>query len=95
MLQYLLQVGFCLSGPAAVLTRPQNEEGGDDETENAEINLPNDLPWLGHAFPFATAAETRLNVRQSLYSSLPDAETARRMSNVYYRHCAWMCVLPC
>lgn len=74
---------------------PQNEEGGDDESENAEIHLPNDIPWLGHAFPFATANETKLNLRQSLYSSLPDAEKARRLATIYYRHCAWMCVWSC
>ncbi|EKM50386.1 uncharacterized protein PHACADRAFT_263665 [Phanerochaete carnosa HHB-10118-sp] len=68
----------------------QNEEGGDDEAENTEIHLPADIPWLGHAFPFATANETKLNIRQSLYSSLPEVEKARRLATVYYRHCAWM-----
>jgi hypothetical protein len=86
-----------LTPPAALsvctqLTFSQNEEGGGDETENAEIHLPNDLPWLGHAFPFATAAESRLQVRQWLLSSLPDAETASRLSKIYYKHCAWMWV---
>lgn len=73
---------------------PQNEEGEDDETEIAEIILPNDLslPWLGHAFPFATVTKARLEVRQLLFTSLPERETARRMAEVYYRHCAWMCV---
>lgn len=68
----------------------KNEEGGDDETENAEISLPADIPWLSHTFPFATANATKLNMRQSLYSSLPDVEKARRLVNIYYKYCAWM-----
>ncbi|KIP05474.1 hypothetical protein PHLGIDRAFT_108161 [Phlebiopsis gigantea 11061_1 CR5-6] len=68
----------------------QNEEGGDDETENAEIALPTDLPWLGYTFPFATVTDTKLEVRRSLFNALPNSEKASHLAAIYYRHCAWM-----
>ena len=67
--------------------------GGDDETENAEIALPTDIPWLSHIFPFApTPSETRLDVRHFLLSSLPEVGQARHLVQIYYRHSGWMYV---
>jgi hypothetical protein len=55
--------------------------------------MPSDVPWLAHAFPFASSVnETAENVRASIVSILPSVEVARSLYGTYYRHAAWMYV---
>ncbi|TFK91717.1 hypothetical protein K466DRAFT_541117 [Polyporus arcularius HHB13444] len=69
----------------------QNEAGSDDEEDSPQIQLPTDIPWLSHTFPFSTAVtETAAGIRNSVLASLPDHAKARELVNLYYKHAAWM-----
>ncbi|KAI0788807.1 fungal-specific transcription factor domain-containing protein [Abortiporus biennis] len=66
-------------------------EQGRDEEDTAQVPLPSDIPWLSHTFPFnSNPTETISEVRLSLTGFLPDINNARRLSELYYRHAAWM-----
>ncbi|KAI0716023.1 hypothetical protein C8T65DRAFT_642581 [Cerioporus squamosus] len=68
-----------------------NEAGSDDEEDGPQIQLPTDIPWLSHTFPFSTAInETAAGIRSSVLASLPDHAKARELVNLYYKHAAWM-----
>lgn len=70
----------------------QNEEPRDEEgTSRPELGLPNDLPWLSHAFPFTSSVKaSSQNVRETLMGCLPDPLEARRLADIYYNNAAWM-----
>ncbi|KAF8630740.1 hypothetical protein AX17_005335 [Amanita inopinata Kibby_2008] len=71
----------------------KNEEGSDaeDESPNLETGMPSDIPWLQHAFPFASLApKAAENVRASLISCLPKTTIAKELCTIYFRHAAWM-----
>ena len=58
------------------------------------MQLPTDIPWLSHTFPFYTAVnETAAGIRSSVLASLPDHAKARELVNLYYKHAAWMYVM--
>ncbi|KAF8343443.1 hypothetical protein F5887DRAFT_972939 [Amanita rubescens] len=69
-------------------------EGGssdDEESPDSESLIPIDIPWLQHAFPFATfPAHTIDTHRAALIDSLPPKSFARGLSDIYFRHAAWM-----
>ncbi|KAL1746787.1 fungal-specific transcription factor domain-containing protein [Schizophyllum fasciatum] len=50
--------------------------------------FPPEVAWLQHAFPFAGQAPE--DVKQHILAALPSVEEARRLSDLYYRHAAWM-----
>ncbi|KAI0793976.1 hypothetical protein C8Q74DRAFT_1194559 [Fomes fomentarius] len=69
----------------------QNEAGSDDEEDSPQMQLPTDIPWLSHTFPFYTAvSETAEGIRNSVLNSLPDHAKARELVEIYYKHAAWM-----
>ncbi|KAI0741469.1 hypothetical protein C8Q80DRAFT_1109932 [Daedaleopsis nitida] len=69
----------------------QNEAGSDEEEESPQLQLPTDIPWLSHTFPFYTAVnEAAAGIRNSVLSSLPDHAKARQLVDIYYKHAAWM-----
>ncbi|EGO23157.1 hypothetical protein SERLADRAFT_471933 [Serpula lacrymans var. lacrymans S7.9] len=53
--------------------------------------MPSDIPWLSHAFPFAsTTAKLAENTRGTLLSFLPRASTTRNIADMYYKHAAFL-----
>ena len=57
------------------------------------MQLPAEIPWLSHTFPFYTAiSETATGIRETVLASLPDQAKARELVTIYYRHAAWMYV---
>ncbi|KAL0567456.1 hypothetical protein V5O48_014535, partial [Marasmius crinis-equi] len=71
----------------------QNKGSDEDEQKSPTLDpiMPTDIPWLSYAFPFASSANTSLeSLRPSIMSLLPKANHARHLSNIYYRHAAWM-----
>lgn len=57
------------------------------------MQLPTDIPWLSHTFPFYTAVnETAGGIRDAVLAALPDHAKARRLATVYFKHAAWMYV---
>ncbi|KAK0467253.1 fungal-specific transcription factor domain-containing protein [Desarmillaria tabescens] len=72
----------------------KNEEGSEEDDDlptNFEITIPMELPWLEHAFPFTPSVSRCADeIRHSLHGYLPSASVARRLSEQYYRHAAWM-----
>ncbi|KAI0331503.1 hypothetical protein GY45DRAFT_1345320 [Cubamyces sp. BRFM 1775] len=68
-----------------------NEAGSDDEEDSPQMQLPTDIPWLSHTFPFYTAVnETAGGIRNAVLAALPDHAKARRLATVYFKHAAWM-----
>ena len=51
-----------------------------------------DMSWLSHAFPFAPSLnqEAAEGLRATLLAALPDAPTARELSDIYFANAAWM-----
>ncbi|KAI0372783.1 hypothetical protein BV20DRAFT_1119753 [Pilatotrama ljubarskyi] len=69
----------------------QNEAGSDDEGDSPQMQLPTDIPWLSHTFPFYTAvSETAGGIRGAVLDALPDRTKARRLATIYFKHAAWM-----
>ncbi|KAG5637686.1 hypothetical protein H0H81_003602 [Sphagnurus paluster] len=72
----------------------QNEEGLDEEEERVTHSSPQptSLPWLDHAFPFASPAnKSTENIRGSILPYLPQTLTAaKKICDIYFRHAAWM-----
>ncbi|KAI1796561.1 fungal-specific transcription factor domain-containing protein [Ganoderma leucocontextum] len=69
----------------------QQEAGSDDEEDSPQMQLPAEIPWLSHTFPFYTAvSETAAGIRETVLASLPDQAKARELVTIYYRHAAWM-----
>ncbi|KAJ7050558.1 fungal-specific transcription factor domain-containing protein [Mycena amicta] len=71
----------------------KNETASDDEARSPEMDpiLPADVPWIAYSFPFtANISKTGQQVRATLFNLLPRSAVARRFSNTYYRHAAWM-----
>ncbi|KAK0202815.1 fungal-specific transcription factor domain-containing protein [Desarmillaria ectypa] len=72
----------------------KNEEGSEEDGDvptDFEITIPVELPWLEHAFPFTPSVSRCADeIRHSLHGYLPSASVARRLSEQYYRHAAWM-----
>ncbi|TBU30737.1 hypothetical protein BD311DRAFT_754294 [Dichomitus squalens] len=67
------------------------EAGSDDEEINPQLQLPTEIPWLSHTFPFSTAVtETAAGIRETVLASLPDHAKARELVTIYYKHAAWM-----
>ena len=57
------------------------------------MQLPAEIPWLSHTFPFYTAPnEIATGIRETVLASLPDQVKARELVTIYYRHAAWMYV---
>lgn len=57
------------------------------------MQLPTDIPWLSHTFPFYTAVhETAGGIRSAVLAALPDIDKARRLTDIYFKHAAWMYV---
>ena len=58
------------------------------------MQLPTEIPWLSHTFPFYNAvSETAAGVRETVLASLPDHAKARELVTIYYKHAAWMYVM--
>ena len=58
------------------------------------MQLPTEIPWLSHTFPFYSAvSETAAGVRETVLASLPDHAKARELVTIYYKHAAWMYVM--
>ncbi|KAI0047246.1 hypothetical protein FA95DRAFT_1559311 [Auriscalpium vulgare] len=74
----------------------KNEKGSSDEEDqdvlsSPDVPQPTNVPWLSHAYPFATVDPRSVaEVKSHLYSFLPDSATAQSLADVYYRHAAWM-----
>nr|VWO94620.1 N/A [Ganoderma boninense] len=69
----------------------QQEAGSDDEEHSPQMQLPTEIPWLSHTFPFYTAPnEIVTGIRETVLASLPDQIKARELVTIYYRHAAWM-----
>ncbi|KAF9443665.1 hypothetical protein P691DRAFT_737567 [Macrolepiota fuliginosa MF-IS2] len=72
----------------------QNEEASDDEDDSQsaqEAVIPTDLSWLTSAFPLNTiGVKTAIDVRSTIMGYLPNASSARKLCELYYRHAAWM-----
>lgn len=97
--QYLLQVRTC-PGRRIMIFRllsnnvMQNEAGSDEEEESPQMQLPTDIPWLSHTFPFYTALnESATQIRSAVLASLPDHAKARELVTIYYKHAAFMYVM--
>ena len=59
------------------------------------MQLPTEIPWLSHSFPFyAAVSETAAGMRAAILAGLPDPARARELVELYYRHAAWMFVTP-
>lgn len=55
--------------------------------------IPADLSWLTSAFPFNNVGiKSALDIRTTITGYLPDANTARTLCDIYFRHASWMCV---
>ncbi|KAL5492320.1 hypothetical protein ACEPAI_3767 [Sanghuangporus weigelae] len=70
-----------------------NEESDDSEGEEPhEIALPADMAWLSHAFPFSPSLSQAAadDLRSTLLAALPDAPTARELTDIYFANGAWM-----
>ncbi|KIK61560.1 hypothetical protein GYMLUDRAFT_96415 [Collybiopsis luxurians FD-317 M1] len=69
-----------------------NEQGSDEEEKSpvSDPSMPTDVPWLSYAFPFTPASLNKDAVRNNIISLLPDSSSAQRLSDIYYRHAAWM-----
>jgi hypothetical protein len=73
------------------LTSYQNEEGsGDDEQPDMSPPMPLDVPWLSHAFPFTSVSSSAEELKIYLLQRRPDRNMAEHLTNIYYRHAAWM-----
>ncbi|KAH9935867.1 uncharacterized protein BXZ73DRAFT_45273 [Epithele typhae] len=69
----------------------QNEAGSEEEDDSPQMQLPTEIPWLSHSFPFyAAVSETAPGIRTSVLGALPDHARARELVNLYYKHAAWM-----
>lgn len=72
----------------------QNEEGSDDDEDSQstqEQTVPADLSWLTSAFPFNTiGVKTAIDIRTTIMGYLPNANAARKLCDLYFRHAAWM-----
>ncbi|KAI8996354.1 fungal-specific transcription factor domain-containing protein [Trametes punicea] len=69
----------------------QNEAGSDTEDDSPQIQLPADIPWLSHKFPFYTALDENAGgIRDAVLAALPDHAKARRLASIYFKHAAWM-----
>lgn len=71
----------------------QNEEGDvSDEDDEHDLAVPADAPWVSHAFPFTPplSQTVREDLRMTLLANLPDAPTARALSDHYFTNAAWM-----
>ncbi|CCM00380.1 uncharacterized protein FIBRA_02410 [Fibroporia radiculosa] len=70
----------------------QNEEEDEEAVESQQGVLHADEPWLSSTFLFSSgvAADTTINIRQSLIGHLPGLTEARRLIELYFRHAAWM-----
>ncbi|KAF9258724.1 hypothetical protein L218DRAFT_1063037 [Marasmius fiardii PR-910] len=67
----------------------QNEGSDEEEARSPTLEpiMPTDIPWLSFSFPFASSTE---GLRGTIISLLPKAPIARHLSNMYFRHAAWM-----
>ncbi|KXN89389.1 hypothetical protein AN958_05762 [Leucoagaricus sp. SymC.cos] len=76
----------------------QNEGGSDDDEDSSSTQdavMPADLSWLTSAFPFSTAGvKTAMELRSTIMGYLPNANTARKLCDMYFRHAAWMQYTP-
>jgi hypothetical protein len=74
----------------------QNEAGSDDDDDSSNAQdqlIPPDLSWLTSAFPFNTVGiKSALDIRTTITGYLPDANIARTLCDLYFRHASWMCV---
>ncbi|EKM81972.1 hypothetical protein AGABI1DRAFT_70548 [Agaricus bisporus var. burnettii JB137-S8] len=72
----------------------QNEGGSDDEDDSSSTQdqmIPADLSWLTSAFPFNNVGiKSALDIRTTITGYLPDANTARTLCDIYFRHASWM-----
>ncbi|KAF7317966.1 Fungal-trans domain-containing protein [Mycena kentingensis (nom. inval.)] len=68
-------------------------QNGPNKAQSPETNSiqPTDVPWIAYSFPFsASVGKTGQNIRATLFSLLPRSDVARRFSEIYYRHAAWL-----
>ncbi|KAL0060890.1 hypothetical protein AAF712_012354 [Marasmius tenuissimus] len=71
----------------------QNEASDEDEAKSPTFEpvIPTDVPWLSYAFPFASSVNTSSeSLRGSIFGQLPKPAMAKHLSDIYYRHAAWM-----
>ncbi|KAG6888567.1 hypothetical protein C0995_007356 [Termitomyces sp. Mi166 len=70
-----------------------NEEGYEESEDGSghDSPQPTDIPWLSFAFPFSPSAiKTAETLRGSIVTFLPRPNVARKISDIYFRHAAWM-----
>jgi hypothetical protein len=82
------------SGNEITALAQQNEEGSEDEEDSSSTQdgmIPADLSWLTSAFPFNTiGVKTAMDIRSTIMGYLPNANNARKLCELYFRHAAWM-----
>lgn len=71
----------------------KNEEGNvSDEDDEHDLAVPSDPSWVSRAFPFSPplSQSARDDLRMTLLAHLPDAPSARALSDIYFTNAAWM-----
>lgn len=81
-------------GPSAnafYLLKNEDDDEEEEEEEEVDDSLPDYVPWLSYSFPFSpNVTHVAQSIRMHILNCLPEPSEAKRLSDFYFQHAAWM-----